>query len=71
MKLSNEQKQEFLKNGFVEIEAHTDLGAEYTGGCSGERSDCCTRVCSQDQNFVSSENDWEKFLEVKGGQVQY
>ena len=47
------------------------LDAQYTGGCSGSRSDCCTRVCSQDSNFVSTESDWEKFLEVKGGQVQY
>jgi hypothetical protein len=42
-----------------------------SAGCSGSRSDCCTRVCSKDQNFVASEDAWEMFLELEGGQVQY
>ncbi|WP_067178168.1 hypothetical protein [Sulfurospirillum sp. UCH001] len=71
MQLTDEQEKEFLHVGFVEIESLEELSAQYSAGCSGGRSDCCTRVCSQDQNFVSSTNDWERFLEVKGGQVQY
>ncbi|WBF66041.1 hypothetical protein LN040_09880 [Desulfovibrio subterraneus] len=43
----------------------------YTASCSGSRSDCCTRVCSADANFVENTEAWEKYLAVKGGQVQY
>lgn len=43
----------------------------YTATCSGSRSDCCTRVCSADANFTDSAEAWEKYLAVKGGQVQY
>lgn len=43
----------------------------YTASCSGARSDCCTRVCSADANFADSAESWEKYLAVKGGQVQY
>ncbi len=71
MKLSSEQKKQYETNGFVELSMNDETVFEYSDGCSGSRSDCCTRVCSQDQNFVSSEKDWEQFLEVKGGQVQY
>ena len=71
MKMSKDQEEEFKLNGFVELKISDETVFEYSDGCSGGRSDCCTRVCSQDQNFVSSEKDWEQFLEVKGGQVQY
>ena len=43
----------------------------YTATCSGSRSDCCTRVCSADANFTDTAEDWEKYLAIKGGQVQY
>lgn len=43
----------------------------YTATCSGSRSDCCTRVCSADANFTDNAEAWEKYLAVKGGQVQY
>lgn len=43
----------------------------YTATCSGSRSDCCTRVCSADANFAENAEAWEKYLAVKGGQVQY
>ena len=49
--------------------------ADYTGGCSGERSDCCTKVCSggcsADGSFVDNASAWDAFLSVEGGQVQY
>lgn len=41
----------------------------YSAGCSGSRSDCCTRVC-KDEGFAS-EADWGKFLEIEGGVIQY
>ena len=45
--------------------------AAYTKECSGGRSDCCTRTCSADATFVASDEDWAKFLDVRGGQIQY
>jgi len=46
-------------------------GNAYTAGCSGGRSDCCTRTCSRGANFVPSAEAWEQFLAIEGGQVQY
>ena len=47
-----------------------EVFAEYSAGCSGERSDCCTRVCTRN-NEMATEEDWGKFLEVEGGVIQY
>lgn len=47
-----------------------EMFADYTNGCSGDRSDCCTRVCTRD-DYVSNEEEWGKFLEVEGGIIQY
>ena len=60
-------------HGFEEVSFENGMinGQEYTGSCSGGRSDCCTRTCSLDQNFAESEKGWEEFLKVEGGQVQY
>ena len=44
--------------------------AGYTADCSGDRSDCCTRVCTRD-DYVASEEEWGKFLDVEGGIIQY
>ena len=54
---------------FEEIDEE-EMFADYSAGCSGSRSDCCTRVCTRD-NYVSSEEEWGKFLEVEGGVIQY
>lgn len=66
-------KPKFELDGFEEvaIEAGMADGREYTATCSGSRSDCCTRTCSRDANFTASEDAWESFLKVEGGQVQY
>ncbi|GHV57637.1 hypothetical protein FACS189460_4520 [Deltaproteobacteria bacterium] len=49
-----------------------DSFADYTADCSGDRSDCCTRVCTRDGDKCAvSEAVWAKFLEVSGGVVQY
>ena len=60
-------------HGFEEIEASEGMtnAAAFTLTCSGERSDCCTRTCSADATFVGSDDDWAKFLDVRGGQIQY
>ncbi len=55
----------------VKVEAGMSDGKNYTAGCSNGRSACCTRTCSHDENFLTTEEAWEKFLEVEGGQVQY
>lgn len=58
---------------FEEI-SENEMFADYTADCSGSRSDCCTRVCTRDchhGNYVASEEEWGKFLEVKGGVIQY
>lgn len=47
-----------------------ELFADYTADCSGSRSDCCTRVCTRDE-YVATEEEWGKFLNVEGGVIQY
>lgn len=59
--------------GFAEVSVEDGFtgGAKASKGCSGARSECCTRVCSRHANFVSSGEAWDKFLSLEGGQVQY
>jgi hypothetical protein len=66
-------KYTFETHGFEEISASEGMtnAAAYTKECSGARSDCCTRTCSADATFVASDEDWAKFLDVRGGQIQY
>lgn len=45
--------------------------AQYTGGCSGGVSDCCTRVCTRVGNEASSTDAWDMYLEVNAGVLQY
>lgn len=59
-----------LKDLVFEEVAEEKFFADYTRGCSGGRSDCCTRVCTRD-NYVASEEEWGKFLAVEGGVIQY
>ena len=54
---------------FEEI-SEKDFFANYTAECSGGRSDCCTRVCTRD-DYVATEAEWGKFLDVEGGVIQY
>nr|WP_314622911.1 hypothetical protein [uncultured Noviherbaspirillum sp.] len=64
---------EFISRGFSEIkeEEGGKFPNAYTAGCSGDRSACCTRTCSADQNFVASAEAWEDFLSIEGGEIQY
>lgn len=46
--------------------------AHYSDGCSGSRSDCCTRVC-KDINNASNDSlqAWDEYLDVNAGVLQY
>ena len=50
-----------------------DKSTTYSDGCSGGRSDCCTRVCTN--NNIGSSDDsiesWDDYLEVNAGVLQY
>ena len=64
----------FETHGFEEIESSDGMtnATAFTKGCSNAaRSTCCTRVCSADATFVASDEDWARFLDVQGGQIQY
>ena len=65
----NKEKKESMSLIFEEV-SETEMFADYTAGCSGGRSDCCTRVCGKVLDG-SSEELWGKFLEVQGGVIQY
>ncbi|HGN1708027.1 TPA: hypothetical protein ACKRTE_003951 [Providencia rettgeri] len=58
-----------------EVISNTNATAQFTGGCSGSRSDCCTRVCTRvdndDQNSDSGIDAWENYLKVNAGVLQY
>lgn len=56
---------------FTEITEVASHAANYTNGCSGDRSDCCTRVCTRNDNSSDSLDSWDKYLEVNAGVVQY
>ena len=45
----------------------------YSDGCSGSRSDCCTRVCTRDKKASNEDSleAWENYLEVNAGVLQY
>ncbi|MCC6098596.1 MAG: hypothetical protein LIV25_05100 [Olsenella sp.] len=66
----SKSKDRTLKDLVFEEVAEEDFFAAYTGGCSGGRSDCCTRVCTRN-GAVASEEEWGKFLAVEGGVIQY
>ena len=57
-------------NFSFEVLADEELSCAYTGGCSGGRSDCCTRVCTRYAQPANVEQ-WGRFLEVNAGDVQY
>lgn len=54
---------------FEELD-NKELFAEYSAGCSGERSACCTRVCTRN-GTVATEEEWGQFLEIESGVIQY
>lgn len=72
-------KAEVKARGFAEIavEDGSVTGAAYSAGCSGNRSDCCTRVCSEKKKCLTDETSagaseaWEEFLFLEGGEIQY
>lgn len=72
MELTTNQENSLAAFGFVEITETSLEDSAYSAGCSGERSACCTRVCSETRKCRSNSNqEWEDFLSVEGGQIQY
>ena len=59
-------KEDFI---FEEVD-DSEVFAEYSEGCSGSRSDCCTRVCTRMGEYATKDQ-WGKFVEVKAVVVQY
>jgi len=58
---------------FEVVTKSADAEAKYSDGCSGSRSDCCTRVCTrvdveENQGSLAA---WDRYLEVNAGVVQY
>lgn len=66
-------QDQFEKLGFCEVSVEGGMtnAVQYTAGCSGSRSACCTRTCNPDPKVVASAEDWEAFLSVRGGEIQY
>lgn len=60
---------------FKEIEEkNLEVAGRYTEECSGGRSDCCTRVCTRNENSSDEESSlqaWDQYLEVEAGVLQY
>lgn len=70
---TSDNDAQFMEMGFVEISVDSGMtsATQYTASCSGSRSACCTRTCSADPTFVGAAEDWEAFLSVRGGEIQY
>lgn len=64
--MNSKDERELL---FEEI-TEAEMFADYTAGCSGSQSACCTRTCTRIDD-VASEEEWGKFLEIEGGVIQY
>ena len=57
---------------FSEIKKIENFSTDYTETCSGDRSDCCTRVCTRhDARNESDLKAWETYLEIVSGTIQY
>lgn len=55
----------FMNRLVFEEVTENELFADYTADCSGDRSDCCTRVCTRDCRYQPvTEEDWGKFLNI-------
>lgn len=60
-----------LDLSFEVVEQEKTTMAAYTDGCSGGRSDCCTRTCTRQRTQSSSTEAWEQYLEINAGVLQY
>ncbi|UTG75235.1 hypothetical protein KCG53_08280 [Neisseria subflava] len=60
-----------LDLSFEVVNQQATTMAKYSDGCSGQRSDCCTRVCTRINNEASSTDAWDMYLEVNAGVLQY
>lgn len=62
---------EDLDLSFEVVTKYEDVNAAYTATCSGGRSDCCTRVCTNIVDDISSLDAWEQYLDINAGVLQY
>lgn len=60
-----------LDLSFELVNQQAETMAQYSDGCSGQRSDCCTRVCTRINGEASSTDAWDMYLEVNAGVLQY
>ena len=61
-----------MKELVFEEVSEKEMFADYTAECSGDSSDCCTRVCTREcDEYAATEEAWGKFLAVEGGVIQY
>jgi hypothetical protein len=72
---NREEKQPSLKKTKTStftftVLSDSELSCDYTAGCSGERSDCCTRVCTRYAQ-PADVKQWGNFLEINAGVMQY
>ena len=59
------------KNRFdFTVVSNSDLSMGYSGGCSGGKSSCCTRVCTRFAKPATVQQ-WGNFLNINAGVLQY
>ncbi len=63
---SEKKKMDFK----FQVLSDKEMSSVYTAGCSGGRSDCCTRVCTRYAQPANA-TQWGKFLEINAGVIQY
>lgn len=61
------------KDLIFEVVSNSMDSASYTAGCSGGRSDCCTRTCTRPLQETSNTDmaAWENYLDINAGVLQY
>lgn len=59
------------QNLFFEVIKNSHDSKSYSDGCSGSRSDCCTRVCTRQEGNNNSTDAWENYLDINAGVLQY
>jgi hypothetical protein len=62
----NEEKLDFK----FQVISDKELSCAYSAGCSGGRSECCTRVCTRLAQPANVEQ-WGRFLAINAGVIQY
>lgn len=64
--LENKEESRFA----FTVVSNSELSFGYSGGCSGGRSACCTRVCTRYAQPATVQQ-WGNFLAINAGVLQY